>query len=93
MAVFAAQARAYNGVLTVGFTGTPGGAADAACTGHVQWPQVDDIEILGVGDVNVSSVVVTVCPRPSHLGMAMFPYREKMRCVHAEGRVGNNHTP
>ncbi len=71
-AVTAAQARAYNGVLTVGFTGTPGGAADAACTGHVQWPQVDDIEVLGVGAVNVSSVVVTVCPRPSHYGMAVF---------------------
>ena len=57
-----AQARAYNGVLTVAYTGTPGGTPDAGCTNNVQWPAVDDIEILGVGPVNVSSVTVTVRP-------------------------------
>lgn len=60
-----AQARAYNGVLTVAYTGTPGGTPDAGCTNNVQWPAVDDIEILGVGPVNVSSVTVTVWPCPS----------------------------
>ncbi len=54
------QARAYNGLLTVAYTGTPGGAADAACTGGVQWPVLDDIEVLGVGAINLSSVAVTV---------------------------------
>ena len=57
-----AQARAYNGVLTVAYTGTPGSTPDAGCTSNVQWPAVDDIEILGVGPVNVSSVTVTVRP-------------------------------
>ena len=56
------QARAYNGVLTVAYTGTPGGTPDAGCTNNVQWPAVDDIEILGVGPVNVSSVMVMVRP-------------------------------
>ncbi|KAK9822226.1 hypothetical protein WJX81_001471 [Elliptochloris bilobata] len=54
-----AQARAYNGALTVGYTGAPGGTPDAGCTSNVAWPVVDDIEVLGVGPVNVSSVTVT----------------------------------
>lgn len=79
----AAQAHAYNGVLTVAFTGTPGGAADAGCSNGVAWPEVDDIEVLGLGAVNVSSVMVTVGP----LGI-LLPFPSLCVWVRRGGKLG-----
>lgn len=47
------------GNLTVTFRGPPGANA-SACSGAVQWPRLDALQLLGVGPIDVASLHLQV---------------------------------
>ena len=56
-----------NGHLDVQFQGNPRAAGNDGCTGGIDWPALDAVRIMGVNEVDTSSVTVQVWLHAWHL--------------------------